>query len=153
MQTSMKRREFIHWMSVGAIASSLPVAIAACSENNTQAPVSIGSPLPVPPNAVAGGAVGTMAALDQAGFLNVTVDGKPTIVVRDPNNKTNIIAVNAMCTHKGCTVAWNPEQKAHVCPCHGAAFAASGKVSKGPAEKPLTAYTVKVEGDNILVQV
>ncbi len=144
----MKRREFVNWMTVGAIASSLPVALAACSSGNSEAPVA-GTPLPVPSSAI-GEAPASVAALDKAGFLKITVDGKPAIVVRDPNSK-DIVAVNAMCTHKGCTVSWNAGEKAMVCPCHGATFEASGKGIKGPSEKPLARHTVKVEGDKIMV--
>jgi cytochrome b6-f complex iron-sulfur subunit len=151
MNNPLKRRQFVRWMSVGAIASSLPVAIAACTDNKSQAPATSNTPLPVPPNAVSGGAVGTVAELDKAGFLTVAVDGKPAIVVRDPGSK-EVVAVSAMCTHKGCTVTWNPGQKAHVCPCHGATYDAVGKVTKGPAEQALKKYMVKVEGDSIKVQ-
>jgi cytochrome b6-f complex iron-sulfur subunit len=158
MKTPIKRRSFIRWMTVGAIASSLPVAIAACTENKSQGPVSSGSPLPVPPNAVppnvaSGSAVGTVADLDKAGFLEVAIDGKPAIVVRDPKNKTELIAVNSMCTHQGCKVGWNAGQSAYVCPCHGATYDATGNVTKGPADKPLKRHTAKIEGVNIVLQV
>ena len=33
----MKRRDFINWVGLGLIASSLPVAIAACSSQTTSA--------------------------------------------------------------------------------------------------------------------
>jgi cytochrome b6-f complex iron-sulfur subunit len=146
----MKRREFTRWMTAGAIASSLPVALAACSNGSSTAPATGGSPLPVPAVPSEGGA--TISALDKAGFLDITVNGKPTTIVRNPDKKDEIIAVNTMCTHKGCTVAWKSDQKAFVCPCHGAKFAASGAVAAAPADKPLTAYKVKVAGDKITVE-
>jgi cytochrome b6-f complex iron-sulfur subunit len=145
----MKRREFTRWMTAGAIASSLPVALAACSNGTTTASSSAASPVAAAAPSEGGASV---AALDKAGFVDITVKGKPATIVRNPDKQNEILAVNTMCTHKGCTVAWKADQKAFVCPCHGAKFGAKGDVKGGPAEKPLTPYKVKVAGDKITVE-
>ncbi len=145
----MKRREFTRWMTASAIASSLPVAIAACSNGSgTSASSPTASSVAAAPTE--GGT--TVVALDQAGFVEITVKGKPATIVRNPDKKDEILAVNTICTHKGCTVAWKADQKAFVCPCHGAKFRASGAVTGAPAEKPLTPYQVKVTGNQITVE-
>ena len=62
-------------------------------------------------------------------------------------------AVNAVCTHAGCTVNWSAENPAAAfgCPCHGSVFSIDGKVEKGPATKPLAHYKVKLQnGDAVL---
>jgi Rieske Fe-S protein len=46
-------------------------------------------------------------------------------------------AVDAICTHLGCTVRSNPEDGGYVCRCHGSRFDASGGVIHGPAVLPL----------------
>ncbi len=152
----MKRRDFLSWVGLGWLASSLPVAIAACSPQGGEttsgsSPSSLSRPsIPADPSGFK--PVDTVPALDKAGFLKADIDGKPVVVIRDPVNKGKILALSSVCTHKGCLVDWKANEKQFVCPCHQSDFAPNGKVLEGPAEKPLPVYQVKVDGSTILVK-
>jgi glycine/D-amino acid oxidase-like deaminating enzyme/nitrite reductase/ring-hydroxylating ferredoxin subunit len=56
-------------------------------------------------------------------------------VYRDPQGKLH--ECSAVCTHLGCLVSWNPDEKTWDCPCHGSRFNPEGKVINGPANRPL----------------
>ncbi len=75
--------------------------------------------------------------------------GGAVLVVKDA---AGVTAVSPTCTHQGCVVTWKGDQKAFVCPCHDAKFAADGKVVAGPATRPLKTFTAKIEGDSVLVK-
>ena len=158
----MNRREFISWVGVGSIVSSLPIAIAACApqEQNSQSASATGqesasasaSPA-ASPRADGFLAVGTVADLSKNGQI---ADEKSPIgnllVIQDPANTSQVIAVNPTCPHAGCTVAWKKDETAFACPCHGSKFASSGAVQQGPADKPLATYVTKIDGGSILVK-
>lgn len=139
----MNRREFFGWVGLGVIATSLPVAIAACSSQSTPSKLTNASSRPDGFKAM-----GTVTELDQKGhILNQDV-----IIIRNPTDKNSLIAVNPTCTHAGCTVNWEQDQKSFVCPCHESKFAPDGKVLGGPATEALQTYTAKLEGGDVLVK-
>ena len=71
--------------------------------------------------------------------------GDPGVVVRLAEDK--VCAFSAVCTHNGCTVAYDSAQKVFLCPCHGATFdpANHAQVLQGPANRPLDEVAVKIE--------
>lgn len=141
----MKRREFIGWVGVGGVASALPVVVSGCGQTGTN----VNTAVPVRPDGFQ--VVGPVSALDNpGGLLNKTL-AQPVLVVRDPANANILSAVNPTCTHEGCIVDWHSDSQTFVCPCHDAKFTEAGALVQGPAEKPLTTYTAKIEGDSVLV--
>jgi len=73
-------------------------------------------------------------------------------LVRDGDN---VKALSATCTHLGCQVRWDVERKRFLCPCHGGAYDAQGRVIEGPPPRPLDTIDVRVEAssDSVLVRV
>lgn len=39
------------------------------------------------------------------------------------------------CSHMGCELTWNPDEKSWDCPCHGSRFQADGKLLDNPAKR------------------
>jgi carotenoid phi-ring synthase / carotenoid chi-ring synthase len=89
-----------------------------------------------------------LSRLPEKGFLLLPGDN-PVMVAHGEGN--NIIALSGRCTHMGCTITWSDEAGVFSCPCHGAMFARDGKVLAGPAQRPLTTYITRIDGDDLLV--
>jgi cytochrome b6-f complex iron-sulfur subunit len=78
----------------------------------------------------------------------VAVGGRPmAIVLTDQGYR----ALSLVCTHLGCIVDWNAATREFDCPCHGAKFAATGRVISGPPPKPLPEYAVAVIQGDVVV--
>ena len=148
----MERRKFLGWVSVGMLASSLPVAIAACSSDTSSSssstPTSAATPeIDSTPDAEGFVAVGTNQELTDKGYL---YDKQLEVIVVSSSGA--VAALNPACTHKGCDVEWKGDSGELVCPCHGSKFGVDGGVLAGPANAPLPVYESKQEGDLIKVK-
>ncbi|MFQ5840932.1 MAG: Rieske 2Fe-2S domain-containing protein [Thermodesulfobacteriota bacterium] len=89
-----------------------------------------------------------LLAIPVRGSKTIRHKGQPYVVVR---GEAKVYAVNAICTHLGCIVYWDPSIKQLACPCHGAFFDLNGNVISGPAPRPLPTAEVKVVGDQIII--
>ena len=69
----------------------------------------------------------------EAGILSV--DGSYVAAFRDESGAVH--SVSAVCSHRGCLVGWNPNDRTWDCPCHGSRFELTGEVLHGPAAKAL----------------
>lgn len=156
----MKRRTLTRYLTLGAIASSLPVALAACqpasdtastesAESNAEEPVKIDST----PRDDGFAAVGTVAELDEQGFISdKAFFAGSLLLIRDPDNASSVIAVDSLCTHQGCSVDWESDTGVFACPCHGSSFNPDGTVATGPATTPLGTFEAIIEEDLVLVK-
>lgn len=65
----------------------------------------------------------------------VEIDNEKCGVYRHEDGTLTLLS--AKCTHVGCSVAWNNDEKSWDCPCHGSRFTPEGKVINGPANEDL----------------
>jgi cytochrome b6-f complex iron-sulfur subunit len=61
------------------------------------------------------------------------------------------LALDRTCTHLGCSVPWDAEQRRFACPCHASSFDIRGVVLAPPAPRPLDLYLVRVENGIVKV--
>lgn len=103
---------------------------------------------PTPVASPTGTRIGALADLQSQGSLvfQDPATGDPAIAV---SLSGGVVAFDAVCTHAGCTVSYDSNQKVLTCPCHGAAFdpAHGAAVIAGPAPTPLASIAVQVGTD------
>jgi cytochrome b6-f complex iron-sulfur subunit len=69
-------------------------------------------------------------------------------VIRSPGG---FFALSSVCTHLGCMTRYVPENHQLACPCHGSRFSLEGKVTAGPAPRPLRRLRMSVERGVLIV--
>jgi cytochrome b6-f complex iron-sulfur subunit len=70
-----------------------------------------------------------------------------TLVVNDGQ----IRAMTSICTHSRCDRNWSFSNNVFTCTCHGSRFNTTGQVLQGPANAPLTSFSVAIDGDKIII--
>jgi thiosulfate dehydrogenase [quinone] large subunit len=136
---------------VGATAASLRLLLpgqSVAQPSPTPAPTgsSVAEPSATATATAAGMTVATVAAVQQRGYLDITVPvtapaalfpGDPAVIIGLADG--SFAAYDALCTHEGCTVSYDRQAAVIYCPCHGAEFdpADHGQVIVGPARRAL----------------
>jgi nitrite reductase/ring-hydroxylating ferredoxin subunit len=98
-----------------------------------------------------------VTSLDRLGNepMSFTTDTITGYVIRQTENGAptgKILAFSAACTHLGCIVQWQSDQKIFQCPCHGSNFAATGQTLSRYPSLPSLETNVDESG-NISVKV
>lgn len=155
---SIERRRFLQGgvLAVGAVViAALGGTIGAVVFGQSGPTNTDIAPSPTPdagpsgsPGGPTGPVVGTVAALAGNGGSIPFQDpstGDPAVLVRLASGK--IVAFDAVCTHAGCTVEYDPGSRYLVCPCHGATFdpAHAAAVVGGPTDQPLLALPISID--------
>jgi thiosulfate dehydrogenase [quinone] large subunit len=120
------------------------------------------TPASSPKTATAGNSSGTAVGKGTVltTLAKLPVGQSQTFVTPDTNQKAilihdedgTVMAYNATCTHMGCEVVFDKQDKDLFCPCHSARFECKGgQPTQGPAKEPLTRYKVQVDGSGNIV--
>lgn len=132
----MSRRTLIRTTGVAALALT---GLSACGGGDAAPPAASSAPA----------ATGVTAKTADIPVGGGKIFSEGQAVITQPT-AGEFKAFSSICTHARCPVT---EVTTTIdCQCHGSQFAlADGAVVKGPATEPLTAKTVKVDGDSVVV--
>ena len=142
----MNRRYLIQRVVMGgAVLVLAPSVLTSCSKDSTTdpdgddpKPVKIDLDLSKPEN----------SALNNNGGSLIVQD---IIVINTGGG--NYSALSKICTHQGCTVAYNSGANQVECPCHGSAFTTSGSIVNGPATSKLKSYPAVLTANILTITV
>jgi Rieske Fe-S protein len=130
---------------LGAGLVGVAGVVAACGGSGGGAAAEDGTPKAADGSANRGASLAKTSDIPVGGG-KIFPDRK--IVVTQPEPGT-FKAFSATCTHRGCAVG-SVSGGTINCPCHGSRFAiADASVTSGPADKPLPAQPITVEGGEI----
>ncbi len=75
---------------------------------------------------------------------------KPAMLIHHQDDTW--VALDAVCTHLGCTVQYQPDQSRIYCACHGGVYdPRTGANVSGPPPTPLSSFKVEVQDGRVLV--
>jgi 3-phenylpropionate/trans-cinnamate dioxygenase ferredoxin subunit len=83
-------------------------------------------------------------------MMGLTVNDQKILLA---NVNGNYYAISNVCMHRGCQLSKGKlVGETVVCPCHGSTYELkTGNFTKGPTKKPEPAYELKVENNDIMI--
>jgi Rieske Fe-S protein len=63
------------------------------------------------------------------------------------------LALSLICSHLGCSIAWDEPNDRFICPCHSSAFDKSGNVINKPAPRALDFFPVSIDAGKVRIDV
>ena len=64
--------------------------------------------------------------------------GKKQLFVNMGNSIAHLLSPGKRCTHMGCALNWNAEERTWECPCHGSRYDEKGHILDNPAKRDLS---------------
>jgi len=126
----LSRRRLLS-LAGGSTGLMLAATVSGCGEPTGEPPTE-----PVGAGNVSALSAGTMLVLSNV------------VLGRDAGG---VYAMSAVCTHQGCLLGGKRTVAAGLsCPCHGSAFDGNGRVTHGPAGRPLQHYAVTIAADGTI---
>ena len=75
----------------------------------------------------------------------------PTRILVFEDGQQKLRALDARCTHEGCTVRYVPGESLIWCACHNGKFDLDGRVLSGPPPRPLAQFSCQRDADGTCV--
>lgn len=104
-------------------------------------------------NAVAATKVKVSTITDLAaagGEFDFEYQESPCSLVLQPDG--SVVGLSRICTHLGCVIKWQAENKRFFCFCHAGIFSPTGVVLGGPPPRPLPKLKIALQGTDIWVE-
>jgi cytochrome b6-f complex iron-sulfur subunit len=140
----MNRRDLIQRVVLGSTVLVIaPSILESCSKGSSNAP---GGNLPT--KIVLDLTLAANSALNGTGGWLITQD---VIIINTGGGSFS--ALSSICTHQGCSVAYNSGAGNIQCPCHGSVFSTTGGVLNGPASRALQSYPYTLDGNILTITI
>jgi len=140
----MDRKEFFSKALIsGSLLFLAPALLNSCSKSD--------DPEPTPPGGTTGEVTIDLTSTDFNALKTVGGFAYSGSILIIRASTSNYIALTKICTHQGCTVAYNSSSDKIECPCHGSVYSVNGTVLQGPAPASLKTYNVKIDGTNLKI--
>ncbi len=135
------RRDFLKWMLSGsalAWAASIVYPVFTYLQPPKQNEVAVQSVK-----------AGKLSEIERDSGKIVKFGTKPVILIRTPTDELK--AFSATCTHLDCTVQYRKDFGMIWCACHNGRYDLNGRNVQGPPPKPLDAFKVVLQGEDITI--
>jgi cytochrome b6-f complex iron-sulfur subunit len=142
----MTRRDLIQKVILGgATIMMVPSLIESCTKQDT------GLPSGNPP----GSSNKLTLDLTNASYSALNSVGGSVVAsgIIVANTPSGYVALDATCTHLGCTIGYSNSNNNFPCPCHGSIFSTTGSVANGPAAVALKSHAVSKAGDILTITI
>jgi Rieske Fe-S protein len=135
-EEEVTRREFSRYLVAGAgVMAAANVGLAAWTQLRT---INHGEPRPV--------AAASAVPVGDTYLFRYPTSDDPAVLLRVSD--TEVVAFSQKCTHLGCVVYYQADERRWHCPCHDGNFAAdTGAVLSGPPPRPLGRIHVEIRDD------
>jgi cytochrome b6-f complex iron-sulfur subunit len=135
-EAPVERRDLLGLAAIGSAAAALGVAALGAAR------------LPMPSVFPESNSLVKLGPIER--FLTAPITAVPEQRLWIYMDDNGLFAISAVCTHLGCLVS-SDGNEGFFCPCHGSRFDARGRVTGGPAPKPLMYLDLSVSPDGQLV--
>jgi serine/threonine protein kinase len=158
----ISRRRALTFIAAGGGVAAAVLAVAVFGRNylaGNTSPATTTAPVNTPiANVTHTSSQGNVLAhtsdlpINSAKKFPISGQSNPGVIVHLPNG--HFVAFDSTCTHAGCAVIYNQQDKLLECPCHSASFdpAKNAAVVQGPAQTPLAAIKISVNADGTIIQ-